>query len=85
MSDDRLTRAIEELVAAIRAEVGQPTTLPPMRLYNVNEVARSLSLGRSVLYQEIAAGRLKSVKVGRRRLVPESAVEAYIAERLETE
>ena len=40
---------------------------------------RLLSIGRSALYGELAAGRLRSVKVGRRRLVPSGAIAEYVA------
>lgn len=52
---------------------------PPGReLYPVPEAMVLLSLKRSVLYQEIRSGRLKSVKRGRSRLVPASAIRAYV-------
>jgi hypothetical protein len=37
-----------------------------------------LGIGRSRLYDEIAAARVRSVKVGRRRLVPSGAIAEYI-------
>jgi excisionase family DNA binding protein len=37
-----------------------------------------LSLGRSLLYAEIQAGRIRTVKIGRRRLVPAAAIREYI-------
>jgi excisionase family DNA binding protein len=38
-----------------------------------------LSVGRSSVFQLIGRGELKSVKVGRRRLVPQTAVDEYVA------
>lgn len=73
---DRLAAAITELVAAIRAEA-QPAS-PPDRLLSVEDAAAILGVGRSMAYAEIGSGRLRSVKVGRRRLVPASAVAAFI-------
>lgn len=35
-----------------------------------NEAARLLGLGRTSIYAELGAGRLKSFKVGHRRLIP---------------
>lgn len=52
------------------------------RLNNVETVIERLGLGRSKVYEELGSGRLRSVKVGRRRLVSESALIEYI-ERLE--
>jgi excisionase family DNA binding protein len=48
-------------------------------LYRVAEVMTLLSLSRSVLYEELRAGRLRSVHVGRTRLVPAAAITEYIA------
>ena len=49
------------------------------RLYRVPEAMALLSLSRSVLYEQIRAGRLKSVTQGRTRLIPSSAISEYIA------
>jgi len=38
-----------------------------------------LSLSRSTIFEQIRAGRLHSVKQGRTRLIPESAIREYIA------
>jgi excisionase family DNA binding protein len=38
-----------------------------------------LSLGRSVIYEQLRCGRLRSVHVGRTRLVPAAAIAEYIA------
>ena len=48
-------------------------------LYRVAEVMTLLSLSRSVLYEELRAGRLRSVHVGRTRLVTAAAINDYIA------
>jgi excisionase family DNA binding protein len=42
------------------------------------EAAAALHVVRSTLYGLIGTGELRTVKVGRRRLVPESAVTACI-------
>ena len=39
---------------------------------------RLLSLSRSVIYEQIRAGRLKSVTQGRTRLVPAAAIVEYV-------
>jgi excisionase family DNA binding protein len=49
------------------------------RLNSVKDVMVKTRLSRSKLYEELACGRLKSVKVGRRRLVTESQLIDYIA------
>ena len=48
-------------------------------LYRVGEAMALLSLSRSVLYEELRCGRLRSVHVGRTRLVPASAIAEYVA------
>ena len=79
---DRLAAAIAELVDALRDELRNDATFTaPDRLLDVDEAAVALGIGRSALYAELATGRLKSLKVGRRRLIPAGAIAAYIAER----
>lgn len=48
-------------------------------LYRVPDVMSLLSLGRSTLYEELRSGRLRSVRVGRVRLIPAAAIADYIA------
>ena len=51
----------------------------PVRLYRIPEAMELLSLSRSVLYEQIRAGRLRSVTQGRTRLIPASAIAEYVA------
>lgn len=81
---DRLDAAFRELIEALREELRQEADAAPRapdRLMSIPEAATTLGLGRTATYGEIGAGRLRSVKVGRRRLVPATAVRDYIAER----
>lgn len=58
-----------------------PTTLTaPERkaLYRIPEAMTLLSLSRSVIYEQIRAGRLRTVRQGRTRLVPDAAITAYV-------
>lgn len=48
------------------------------RLLSVKNAMERLNIGRSTVFAELASGRLRSVKVGRRRLVPESAIAEFI-------
>jgi excisionase family DNA binding protein len=48
-------------------------------LYRVSEAMRLLSLSRSVIYNQIRAGRLRSVQEGTTRLIPVDAIADYIA------
>ena len=54
-------------------------TAVPAVLYSVDEAAVALRLSRSALYELIRSGRLRSVKSGRRRLVPVAALGEYVA------
>lgn len=47
-------------------------------LYTVGEAAEALRLSRSVIYELIRSGRLRTVKQGRRRLVPVHALDEYV-------
>jgi excisionase family DNA binding protein len=49
------------------------------RLYRIPEAMRLLSLSRSVIYEQIRAGRLRTVNRGRARLIPATAITEYIA------
>ncbi|SCK43556.1 helix-turn-helix domain-containing protein [Streptomyces sp. WMMB 322] len=40
---------------------------------------RLLNLSRSVIYEQIRAGRLRTVKQGRSRRIPDSAIREYVA------
>ncbi len=47
-------------------------------LLSPEQVAQILGIGRTFVFALIANGRLKSIKLGRRRLVPRDEVEAFI-------
>jgi len=48
------------------------------QLYRVPDAMQLLSLSRSVIYEQIRTGRLKSVTQGRTRLIPASAITDYV-------
>lgn len=50
-----------------------------VQLYRVPEAMRLLSLSRSVIYELIRSGRLRSVTQGRTRLIPAAATAEYVA------
>ena len=52
------------------------------RLYGYSELCQLTGLGLTTVKKLIADGKLASITVGRRRLVPAEALEAFIAERL---
>jgi excisionase family DNA binding protein len=49
------------------------------QLYRVPDAMRLLSLSRSVIYEQIRVGRLRSVTQGRTRLIPASAIADYVS------
>lgn len=49
------------------------------QLYRVPEAMTVLSLSRSVIYELIRSGRLRSVTQGRARLIPATAIAEYVA------
>ena len=53
-------------------------------LLNVEEAVAATSIGRSKLYELMADGTIESVKVGKRRLIPEAALVRFV-ERVRTE
>jgi excisionase family DNA binding protein len=54
--------------------------LPAGRMaYSIEEVRRALGVSRSTLFDLLAMGRIRSVKAGRRTLIPAAALEAFLA------
>ncbi len=51
----------------------------PPRCLRVEDAAHLLNVGRSTAYDLIRSGRLRSIKIGRRRLVPRDALEDLLA------
>jgi excisionase family DNA binding protein len=49
------------------------------QLMSLEAVMERLAVGRSTVYKLVAAGALRSVKIGKRRLVSEQALAEYIA------
>lgn len=47
--------------------------------YSIEETARITSLGRTALYDEIKAGRLKARKAGRRTVVAADDIRQWLA------
>jgi excisionase family DNA binding protein len=54
-------------------------------LVTVEEAAMLLIIGRTTAYELVMSGKLKSVKVGRRRLVVRDGIRDYVGELLRTQ
>jgi excisionase family DNA binding protein len=52
-------------------------------VYRVEEAAKALRVSRSAIYELIRSGQLRTVKQGRRRLVPVSALKEYVDQALD--
>jgi excisionase family DNA binding protein len=47
-------------------------------LLSVRDAARRLNIGRDCCYSLVREGRLRSISVGNRRLIPKAELEAFI-------
>lgn len=47
-------------------------------LYNIPDAAERLGVGRTSIYGLIDRGELRSVRIGRRRLVPAAALDEFV-------
>ncbi|MFJ2736796.1 excisionase family DNA-binding protein [Streptomyces sp. NPDC087317] len=57
------------------ATAGAPV---PRRLHSVEAAAALIGIGRTATYDEIRLGRLRTVRCGRRRLVPTEWIDEYV-------
>jgi excisionase family DNA binding protein len=48
------------------------------QLLSVNEAAARLGIGRTTLYEMLAAGTIRSVRIHRRRLIREEQIADYV-------
>lgn len=53
-------------------------TATQVRLHPIPDACEILGVGRSMVFELIKSGELRSVKVGRRRLISSEALEEYI-------
>lgn len=77
----RFLGELEEIRAVAFARLLAPPTpvvLSDEELLDVPEAARRLNLSRTTLYALIARGELKSRTIGRRRMIPRTALEAFV-------
>jgi len=66
-------------------ELSAPTTttqLPAKLLLTVEEAARALSVGRTLMWELVMRRKVKSIKVGRSRRVPVAALQEFVAREL---
>jgi excisionase family DNA binding protein len=59
---------------------GRRDRLDEKRAFRINEFCAAYGLGRTKTYELIKAGKLRTVLVGGRRLIPKDEAEALLAE-----
>ncbi len=80
MSAVSVTKSVDVAVSRHPAAGHSGRTEPlPRMLVSVTEAARSLGVSRSFAYELVAAGVLRSIRLGRRVLIPVSALENLLA------
>lgn len=65
-----------------RSQVDHEEGEPAPVLYTVPETTARLRISRAKVHQLLASGELDSITIGRRRLVPDTALAAYIRGRM---
>jgi excisionase family DNA binding protein len=54
------------------------TNTSPRLSYGINQAVEATCVGRTLLYEEIKTGKLKTFKIGKRRLIAASDLEAWL-------
>lgn len=71
---DAIVDALRPIVIVLVEEALASRSGAPDRLLSIEQAADALAISRTRLYREIDAGRIRTVRSGRRRLVPASAI-----------
>jgi len=66
------------ILEVLGADAPPSSSSPPAALLTLDQAAHQLGIGRTTLKELIASGRLGSVTIGRRRLVPAQAIDAFV-------
>lgn len=59
--------------------VDEVTRAVPKMLYSVNDLVATTSYGRTFIYEQLAAGKLKSIGTGKQRRIKHDDLVAWIA------
>jgi len=78
-SNERRTPISGTEPISLDARRGQTDAVLPKALYRITETMALLSMSRTVIYEQIRCGRLRTVKQGASRLVPHAAIAEYVA------
>lgn len=60
-------------------QTGRKDAADSREAYGIEDFAQTFSIGRTIVFAEIKAGRLKAVKLGRRTLIPVTAAREWLA------
>jgi excisionase family DNA binding protein len=69
-----------DITAGDASDEGHRFAMPPL-LVSVEDAARLLAVGRTTVYELIAAGELEAINIGRCRRVPLTALHAFVQQR----
>lgn len=73
-----LAAALATLLAAV-GQTQSAAPAAPVTMLTVSETAEMLRCSESLIYAQLKDGRIKGVKVGRRRLIPMREIDRLIA------
>jgi len=74
-----LGRLLEVMSDCRRSEPPKPPprSMPERLLLTVEEAAEQLGIGRTLAYKLISSGEIESIRIGRLRRVPTTAIQDY--------
>jgi excisionase family DNA binding protein len=73
---------IDEVVARLRLLLANSEARPHKRAFRTTEVAELLSISEREVRELVMSGDLDSIRLGRIRLVPLSAIDAFLERKL---
>lgn len=80
----QVRRSPTETLSMKKHSSTEPQVQAAPLLYSINGACSALGgMGRTWLYEQIKAGRVRTVKLGARTMIPAAEIEALIAESLE--
>lgn len=79
MNVEKLAAQLAVVIAEAQAQAAEPAAPPTPVLYTVPEAAEQMRCAESTVWQLLRAGELGSVRVGRKRLIPATAITAYLS------
>lgn len=59
----------------------QALQIPPLA-WQIDPACNRAGIGRTMMYQLIKAGEIKTIKVGRRTLIPESELQRWLSRKM---